>query len=337
VQGVLVQPEGVANEKAIGWKKEGLHAVALVLDERADIRLVEKAARAITAESLDLYFWIEVGRNEAMARGHPEWMASFGMHDDWRRRFPKQPPLGKDEVAKVWPWVPIAYRESFDAHLDRIRKLLAKAPAGYRGVFLNDLQGGPSSCGCGNIECRWATDYGVASTATKLDGADMAARFVTAVASLIPGQQVIPVWTPECEPEDLPIGKLPSPGWSTAYCGDVTCFETCRKKFEEQLSALNHAHCGSTGMLLVHREFQRDRQEYGGRAAWISRAFGYWTKQSKYALAPRQWWVVVQGYDVSREEEARARQEALNTGARAVLVAHTRIDQSYEPRIVKKK
>ena len=27
-------------------------------------------------------------------------------------------------------------------------------------MFLNDLQAGPSSCGCGNDQCRWALDYG---------------------------------------------------------------------------------------------------------------------------------------------------------------------------------
>jgi hypothetical protein len=270
LEGVIVEPEAVTGEKVAGWKKEGFQAVVVVLEDRHEAAVLGKAARAVADHSLDLYYWIEVGRNPGMAREHPEWMAALGMHHDWRKRFPTIRPPEKGEVYKAWPWVPISYQEAFDAHLARINKLLARLPGGYRGLLLNDLQGGPASCGCGNLQCRWAVDYGVPSTAARLKGPDVAARFVTEISKAARGKEVIPVWTVECEHEDMAAEKQrPKGGWSTSLCGNVDCFDTCRKKFAEQWSALHTDHRGPTGLLLLHREFQRDRKDYGTAGAWI--------------------------------------------------------------------
>src|SRR5437879_10019246 len=113
-----------------------------------------------------------------MAAAHPRWMAALGSHEDWQKNFPKFPEPGAGEVAKAYPWVPIGYREAFDAHLARIKALIIRAAGSYRGILLNDLQGGPASCGCGNLQCRWAIDYRVPATATPLAGDDVAARFL---------------------------------------------------------------------------------------------------------------------------------------------------------------
>ena len=63
-------------------------------------------------------------------------------------------------------WVPIRYAEVHGA-IRSIQRLLAGVPKHYARVPFNDLQG-LASCGCGNLQCRWATDYGVPSTGTKL-------------------------------------------------------------------------------------------------------------------------------------------------------------------------
>lgn len=333
---VLVEPDAVSEGQCAAWKKEGFVAVALVLNERSDAPTLRKAAEEATAHALELYLWVEVGRCPELARDHPEWVASLGMHEDWRARFPNIRPLEKGEVAKAWPWVPVGYKESFDAHRARVARLLGRAPAGVRGILLNDLQGGPSSCGCGNVQCRWAVDYGVPSTATKLAGNDAAARFVAEVAKDAKGMRVIPVWTTECEHEDLPDSNRPAGSWGTGYCGGVSCFDTCRKRFAERWQALNAGRDGPTGVLALHREFRRDRKEYGGPAGWVTRAVEYCDKQGGGRPLPRaRLWVVVQGYDVPTGEETAARAVALKSGAGAVVVARTRIDQSYEPRVVK--
>jgi hypothetical protein len=332
VEIVLVEPDAVDAGKAAGWEAEGFAAVALVLDERYETAVVKRAADAADAAGMGVYLWIEVGRNQDLAKQHPEWLASLGMHGDWRSRFPKVRPLEKGEVAKAWPWVPIGYKESFDAHRARVGRLLERAPAGFRGVLLNDLQGGPGSCGCGNLQCRWAIDYHVPSTATVL--AEAAPKFVAEVEKLLPGKQVIPVWTTECEAEDMPAAKRPAGSWGTGLCGNVPCFDYCRARFAEQWVALQTGRAGPTAVLALHRELQRDRPEYGGPAAWVGRAVDYCEKQKGAAtVPPNRLWVVVQGYDVPAEETVAARKAAGRAGAGAIVVARARLDQSYEPRI----
>jgi hypothetical protein len=337
-EAVLVAPAAVAGEKIAAWKKEGFRAVVVLLEEQHEEVLLRKVAQAIAAYSLDLYFWIEVGRSPALARAHPEWMASLGMHGDWRKRFPQVRPLEKGEVAKAWPWVPISSQEAYDAQLARVKKLLERLPHGYCSLLLNDLQGGPASCGCGNLQCRWAVDYRVPSTSTKRAGPDAAAQFVTEVGKAAKDKLVIPVWVTECAQEDLaPAKQRPQGGWSTGLCGSVNCFDTCRKKFAEQWSALHSVHRGPTGVLLLHRELQRDRQEYGGPGGWITQAMKYLDEQTAKPFPRQRLWLVVQGYDVSAEQEAAARRAAAQLQPSVVLVARSRIDQSYEPRTVKVK
>ena len=58
---------------------------------------------------------------------------------------------------------------------------------------------------------------------------------------------------------------------------------------------------------------------------------------SRTPFPRRRLWVVVQGFDVSAEEEAAVRRAAAQPQPRVVLVARSRIDQSYEARIVKVK
>jgi hypothetical protein len=337
-EAVLVEPPAVIGEKVAAWKKEGFRTVVVILEEPHEEALLQKVAQSIAAHSLDLYFWIEVGRNPALARAHPEWMASLGMHDDWRKRFPRIRPLAKGEVAKAWPWVPITYQEAYDAQLARVKKLLGRLPQGYRGLLLNDLQAGPASCGCGNLQCRWAVDYGVPSTGAKRAGPDAAAQFVTEVGKAANGKEVIPVWVTECAHEDLaPEKQRPPGGWSTGLCGTVNCFDTCRKKFAEQWSALQAVHRGPTGLLLLHRELQRERKEYGGPGGWMTRTMKYLDDQTAKPFPRQRLWLVVQGYDISAEEEAAARRAAAQLQPSVILVARSRIDQSYEPRIVKVK
>ncbi|HEX4588581.1 MAG TPA: hypothetical protein VH120_01550, partial [Gemmataceae bacterium] len=113
---VLVDPSAVDAAQVAAWKADRFSAVALVLDDRQNAAVLKSAADAAAANGLGVYLWIEIGRNAELAREHPEWMASLGMHSDWRKRFPNVRPPEKSEVAKAWPWVPIGYKESFAAH-----------------------------------------------------------------------------------------------------------------------------------------------------------------------------------------------------------------------------
>ena len=58
-----------------------------------------EAAIVIGAAGFDLFYWIEIGRNPALADAHPEWMASLEVHhSEWRRLFPKFPKTKEDEL-----------------------------------------------------------------------------------------------------------------------------------------------------------------------------------------------------------------------------------------------
>ena len=335
---VLVEPTQITVEQAAGWRADGYGAVALVLDERHSQEAYAAAAGIVGKASLDLYYWIEVGRNPAMAEKHPDWMASLGMHDDWLKRFPDTPRPNSGQVAKAFPWVPIGYRKAFEAHLDRVRALGERVEPGFQGVLLNDLQGGPASCGCGNLQCRWALDYHVPATAERIPGDAAAAQFVSAVAEVFPEQQVIPIWTTECEEIDL-SAKHRSGQVGTGLCESVPCAHgTCPVAFARQWSALQDGHDGPVGILALHQEFGRSGEPYRSAVDWVGQSVSYLDeiheKHSTAEMPREKLWLVVQGYSVSGAESERARQVAHETGAGAVVVALARIDQSYEPRLV---
>jgi len=339
VEIVLVEPETVTPGAVSQWKKERFNAVAVVLDERTSKAACLELARHLSDGGLDLYWWIEVARNPKLAAAHPRWMAALGMHADWLKNFPNFAEPGADEVAKAFPWVPIGYRETFDAHLERIEQLLKRVPPGWRGLLLNDLQAGPSSCGCGNLQCRWAIDYDVRPTATKLEGDDVAVRFIAGVRKGVGDRAVIPVWTTECEEVDLPPDKHQGrPG--TGLCGTVGCATgACPEIFTRQWSALVSGYEGPVGLLALHTALQRTQKEFGGGPGWATNAIAYLDRtlpaHGGKPIPHRRLWMVVEG--LGPDEETTGREAAARAGAGAVIVARVRIDQSYEPRMLSTK
>ena len=336
---VLVSPSMVSTGAALQWKRDGFGGVAVVVPDDASKSALAEVGAAAANHDLDFYLWIEVARNPKLADAHPRWMASLGSHDDWQKRFPKTKPPGRGEVAKAWPWVPVWYREAFEAHLDRIDELLKRAPSNCRGILLNDLQGGPSSCGCGNLQCRWATDYHVTATGTRIPGNEAPAKFTAEVRKRAGNKAVIPIWTTECEDEDLPADQRHGKP-STGLCGSVGCaVGLCHKDFTKQWSALLDANTGPVGLLGLHREFERGSGLYGSGAGWLTNAVAYLDNippaNGGNALARNRLWLVIQGKDAV--EESAARQIAKQLGAATTLVARTRIDQSFEPRIISAK
>jgi hypothetical protein len=335
VEIVLVEVNAVKPGAAAQWKKEGFKAVAAILDERTTEAALRELSRQVLDGGLELYWWIEVARNPKLAEAHPRWMAALGMHEDWQKNFPDLPEPKAGEVAKAFPWVPIAYREAFDAHLARIEQLLKRVPPGWRGLLLNDLQGGPSSCGCGNLQCRWAIDYGVRSTAAKMRDDFVAARFLTEVRKRTGGKPVIPVWTTECAAVDLPADKNHGrPG--TGLCGTVGCATgACPETFAHQWSALTIDYAGPIALLALHKALQRTDRTFGGGPGWITNAVSYLNQtlpaHGGKAVPASQLWAVVEG---SEAEEDAARKTAAQAGVAAVIVARAKIDQSYEPRMV---
>jgi len=331
---VLVTPESVSAQSIRNWKAEGFSGVALLLDD-TNVARMKLGVDHLRAANVPFHYWIEVGRNPRMAEAHPRWMASIGMHDDWQKRFPNVTPAKTGEVTKAFPWVSINYKEAFDAHLARVNQLLDGAPTNYSGVLLNNLQGGPSSCGCGNLQCRWAIDYHVPATGTAVkDGA--AARFIHEVETAARARAVIPVWTAECEEEGLPPRKR-TDGKSTGLCGEISCaVGTCPKDFTRQWNNLINDRTGAVALLALPYQFDRTNVAFTHGVKWIEQPVAYLgetlPKNNGTRFPHERLWVVVEGR--TAEEELAGRKAALKTGAANVIVARVRLDQSYEPRIV---
>ena len=328
LKGALINAAEVNSAHLKQWKKEGLNAVVLLLSEKELARQIYSAAQHIRRSGLNFYYWIEIARHPVMADEHPEWMASLQGHQEWRRHFPTFPETAEGEVVKNYPWVPILYQEAFNAHLKRVSALINDLPA-PQGVFLNDLQAAPSACGCGNRLCRWTPDYGPIKTATRLP-ADAAARFAGAVGKLIPQSRIIPVWTTECEEPD---------GAKDGACAGVGCFSgLCWKEYTTQLMPVANEF-QTLGVLLPYRDFERDLLRYGSAAGWVKHALDSFVemppKRHGQAVSVGRLIAVLQGWDVTQEQRIHQIQQCEKAGAAGYVLALTKIEQGWEPRIVK--
>lgn len=328
--GEVWDPAEFAVAPAGDAQRLGVDTIILALHDRTPTPTDQHAAAAVRTRGLRLGYWLEVGRCESLATAQPDWQASLQGHAKWRRLFPASAAPGTDEVVKVWPWLPVSYAEAFDAHLARLRAQLAALPPADV-VYLNNLQGPPSACGCGNTLCRWATDYTLGGRqpqrrATPLGDA-AAAQFVAAVQALVPDQAVVPVWVTECEDEDTTADG--------ACCG-VGCYHgACWRAFDRQWSALR-AVAPKTALLLPYREFGRDLPRFGEAGGWIAYAIQHLRNRAdaqRQPIAGDSLVAVVQGYGdvIAPAEQRRLAEQA---GVTATLVLRTRLDQTWRPQLV---
>ncbi len=328
-RGALLAAEQVTEARLRVLKSSGMQAIALQLRDGAESRLAEQqACDRIRQADLTLYYWIEVARAPELADAHPAWMASLQGHSEWRRLFTNPPTPAADEVVKTYPWVPILNKEPFEGQLKRVRTLLEDRPQ-PQGVFLNDVQGAPSACGCGNHLCRWTSDYGKIRTTTPLDN-NAPAEFVAAIQKLVPRADVIPVWTTECEEHD---------GAKNGLCAGVGCFKgICWRAYTEQLMPVADR-CPTLGVLLPYRAFQRDLPIYGEAAGWISHAVKSFqtmpAARRGTPIPPARLIAVLQGWDVADEQVALQIKAANDAAVAGYLVAYAEIEQDWQPRILK--
>ena len=326
-RGALLSAPDVTDSRLEALKQAGINAVSVQLTGAAQAVPSERTAcERITRSGLMLYYWVEVARSPELADAHPEWMASLQGHDEWRRLFDDAPQPRENEVVKTYPWVTVLTEEGFAGQRERIENLLKNFPD-PSGVFLNDIQGAPSACGCGNHLCRWTSDYGKIRTAKPL-GNDAPARFVAEIQKLVPKSDVIPIWTTECEEHD-----------KHGLCAGVGCFRgICWKAYTEQLMPVSRA-SETIGVLLPYKAFQRDIPFYGESAGWIKHAIKtFETMPPAHGgtkIPANRLLVVLEGWGVEKEQVAQQIKVAEQSGVSRVLIAYSRIEQSWEPRIFK--
>jgi len=327
--GALLAAEDATSERLRNLKSAGVTAIAIPIhNDKASRGSEKRASKRIQENGLSLCFWIEVARCPELAKAHPGWMASLQGHQEWRRLFGSMPAPGDGEVVKNYPWVPILNKEPFEGQLSRVKELLRDRPQ-PKMIFLNDLQGAPSACGCGHHLCRWTSDYGKLRTTTPL-GAGAPADFATAVGKLTPLCEVVPVWTTECEQHD---------GAKDGLCAGVRCFQgKCWEVWTEQLTPMA-ARFQTIGALLPYKAFQRDLPVYGAEAGWLAHAVrSFQTMPARYKAPPvpaSRLLAVLQGWEVTEREIAVQFGAARAAGVQRILVSHHKIEQDWTPRITK--
>ena len=330
LRATLIEASDASPERLTAIRSSGMNTVVFSLTHSSDQAKTTLRTATANAKQAGLMFayWVEVARSPELADEHPEWMASLQTHDEWRRLFPDTPLPRTDQVAKTYPWVPILSREPFDAQLKRIRALLADLPAAEL-IFLNDVQGAPSACGCGNSLCRWTSDYGKKRTTVPL-GDEAAALFISRIQEVSPNSEVIPVWTTECEEHD---------GDPDGLCAGVGCFKgICWKAYTRQLMPVAKA-CDRIAVLALYKEFQRDTPRYGSdTASWVEFAISTFEsippQHHGTAIPSSRVIAVLQGWDVTEEEVDAQRRAATKSGASGYVVARKKLDQSWTPKIV---
>jgi len=211
------------------------------LDERFRAKTYESSAKAARDSGLDLYYWIESGGIPKLAAAAPEWMASLGMHTDWLKRFPHAKTPGAGEVAKAFPWGPLTIG-SIRRAFARYRSFAQQLPPDYRGILLNDLQGGPASCGCGNLQCRWATDI-TFRHCMKFE-ATMPPPDSSRRSSQSRQQGSHSVWAPKCDNEDLPKEKRAGE-WTTGYSARLVARRKLPQSVHTTIHGADQGHRGN--------------------------------------------------------------------------------------------
>ena len=331
VRGAMIDPAEASEAHLKELKSSGTNTIVFSLkgtNAEATTAIHSAVAKAVQVR-LAFGYWVEVARSPEIADEHPEWMASLQTHDEWRRFFPNARQPAADEVAKTYPWVPILSRKPFQAQRKRVVSLLNNLPAA-KLIFLNDLQGAPSACGCGSPLCRWTSDYGKRRTTIPL-GDDAAALFVKAISDAFPATEVIPVWTTECEEHD---------GSPDGLCAGVGCFNgICWKAYTRQLMPVA-ATSQRLAVLGLYKEFHRDIPLYGrAKASWIEFAIKtFETMPPRHhgkSIPSSRIIAILQGWNVSAEEIAAQRTSAARARANGYVVAYDKIDQSWQPKTVR--
>ena len=167
--GALLSASQVTAFRLSQLKSAGANAVVLPIASSA----AADAARAFENSACEqirdvgraLSFRVEIARCPELSDAKPDGMASLQRQTEWLRLFTRPPAAGNKEVVKTYSWVPILNEEPFAGQLARVKLLLWNRPA-TAGIFLNDIQGSPSACGCGRHLCRRTSDYGKLRTTT---------------------------------------------------------------------------------------------------------------------------------------------------------------------------
>ena len=310
----------------------------LIVDLDAPQEALNDIFRLASETGVELWGWIEIARDVEAAAAHPEWMHA-PQHHEWLDAFPDWRPGGGKHPALVFPWVCVNNRETFDYELARVVDLVSKAPP-LSGLFLNDIQGAPAGCGCGNILCRsWDNSPGEKIAPTPYSNPDVffskafwlackSALSALSEKSISPGN-LIPILCGECE-LGVQIGEVFSPDDLLGGCRGIPCAGVCAHSYwPGMVRAFAQTEGGpeTIGLLTPYKLFGRDSPIYGESAGWVAGLTQHYLEfdSAAHIIA------VVQGWDVTEAQIEAQIGMAKKGGATGTLVIETKLDQSWEP------
>lgn len=325
-QGVVLDAGEITPELVKKWTERNYEVTCKL---HASNRILNRdAARKVLKQQGHVSYLIEVARVPGLAKKHPKLMASLQGHPEWRRYFPTAPEPKSDEVIKTFPWVPVLHQEGMEFHLERIGNILSLLPS-PKTVWLNNIQGAPSSCGCGNTLCRWTSDYGPKKTTTPI-GDEAPGKFLGKLMKAHNGVEFIPIFYPECEEEDQPH-----------FCAGVGCYKgICWKAWSRQLAGISKQ-TTSVGAASFFKDLNRMDPKYGEAGAWVKVAvtqFQSMPPKSGHKAWPKSGIIsVLQGWDVTEQEIKNQITSSQKLGTKGHLLVRTKLDQSWKPMVLKYK
>ncbi len=310
----------------------------VVLDLAADESTLREACAAARAAGVAIWGWIEVARDPAATASHPEWMHA-PQHHEWLQAFPDYRAQGGAHPAVVADWICVNNRAAFEYAHARVCSLVQAAPP-LDGLLLNDIQGPPAGCGCGNILCRsWDNSPGdkIAPTPYVMPDVYFSQVFWRACAeslSKLPTHplsidRVVPILCGECE-IGIPMGKVFSPDDLLNNCRGINCSNVCSLHYWPGMVrafAQDRGGPAAVGLLTPYKLFGRDMPLYGDTAAWVGASQTHYHTCDPVANLI----AVIQGWDVSEDELSAQVAQAAENGAKGVLALEEPLDQSYHP------
>jgi hypothetical protein len=302
----------------------GATAAAVPIAGEAEAETVGRALAAARAAGLEPYLWIEVARDEAAARAHPEWL-SEPQHTEWLELFPEQDWTGRRAV--VYPWICVNNRAVFDYALDRVARLVKAVREPFAGVFLNDIQGGPAGCGCGNDLCRsWDNSPGekIAPSPYERPETFFSVVFLHALRRRLPGTALVPIICEECE-TGITMDGIESPDDVLGECHGVPCRPCSTDYYPRLIDSLRDE--PRVGLLSFYKLWRRNVPLWGPEAGWVGAVLRRYHERD-----PAQQLIsVLQGWDVTDAELAAQIAQSRAGGSAGTLVCGSMIDQSFWP------
>jgi hypothetical protein len=243
-------------------------------------------------------------------------------HHEWLEAFPEWEGGYK---ALVSPWLCVNNRAAFAYALEKVTRLVAAAPP-LDGLLLNDIQGAPAGCGCGNILCRsWDNSPGEKIAPTPYQKPE-----VTRLAQYGLGREnTVPIICGECE-IGVTMGGVESPDEQLGTCRGIPCSRPCALVYWPGLvSAFAEPNGGAAwkGILAPYKLFGRDVPLYGKTAAWVGASVAHYREYDAEARLI----AVVQGWEVTSEEIGAQIEQALTQGAAGALILEEPLNQSWQP------